>query len=109
MSSSTTPIMSGNLSTIFEMFSYGFMQRAFLASLLIGLACSVIGVFVVLKGLSFIGAGTSHAAFAGVALAFLIGAPHLMMAVLNKLSTVWITGFLQEKKKLKPDVSIGIF
>lgn len=94
---------------MFEMFSYGFMQRAFLASFLIGLACSVIGVFVVLKGLSFIGAGTSHAAFAGVALAFLIGAPPLLMAVLFGLSTVWITGFLQEKGKMKPDVSIGIF
>lgn len=92
-----------------EMFSYGFMQRAFLASFLIGLACSVIGVFVVLKGLSFIGAGTSHAAFAGVALAFLIGAPPLLVAVLFGLSTVWITGFLQEKGKMKPDVSIGIF
>lgn len=92
-----------------EMFSYGFMQRAFLASLLIGLACSVIGVFVVLKGLSFIGAGTAHAAFAGVAFAFLIGVPPLFMAVLFGLSTVWITGFLQQKGKMKPDVSIGIF
>jgi ABC-type Mn2+/Zn2+ transport system permease subunit len=96
-------------SSMFEMFSYGFMQRAFLASFLIGLACSVIGVFVVLKGLSFIGAGTSHAAFAGVAFAFLIGAPPLLMAVLFGLSTVWITGFLQQKGKMKPDVSIGIF
>lgn len=94
---------------MFEMFTYGFMQRAFLASFLIGLTCSVIGVFVVLKGLSFIGAGTSHAAFAGVALAFLIGAPPLLMAVLFGLSTVWITGFLQQKGKMKPDVSIGIF
>ena len=94
---------------MFEMFSYGFMQRAFLASFLIGLTCSVIGVFVVLKGLSFIGAGTAHAAFAGVALAFLIGASPLLMAVLFGLSTVWITGFLQQKGKMKPDVSIGIF
>ena len=94
---------------MFEMFTYGFMQRAFLASFLIGLACSVIGVFVVLKGLSFIGAGTSHAAFAGVALAFLIGAPPLLMAILFGLSTVWVTGFLQRKGKMKPDVSIGIF
>src|SRR5581483_4020527 len=101
--------MSDNPSSMLEMFSYGFMQRAFLASFLIGLACSVIGVFVVLKGLSFIGAGTSHAAFAGVALAFLIGAPPLLVAVLFGLSTVWITGFLQEKGKMKPDVSIGIF
>lgn len=94
---------------MFEMFSYGFMQRALLASLLIGLVCSVIGVFVVLKGLSFIGAGTAHAAFAGVALAFLIGVNPLFMAVVFGLSTVWITGFLQQTGKMKPDVSIGIF
>jgi ABC-type Mn2+/Zn2+ transport system permease subunit len=94
---------------MFEMFSYGFMQRAFLASFLIGLTCSVIGVFVVLKGLSFIGAGTSHAAFAGVALAFLIGASPLLMAILFGLSTVWVTSLLQQKGKMKPDVSIGIF
>lgn len=92
-----------------EMLSYGFMQRALLASFLIGLVCSVIGVFVVLKGLSFIGAGTAHAAFAGVALAFLIGANPLLMAVLFGLSTVWITGYLQQTGKMKPDVSIGIF
>lgn len=85
------------------------MQRALLASFLIGLVCSVIGVFVVLKGLSFIGAGTAHAAFAGVTLAFLIGVNPLFMAVLFGLSTVWITGFLQQTGKMKPDVSIGIF
>jgi ABC-type Mn2+/Zn2+ transport system permease subunit len=92
-----------------EMFSYGFMQRAFLASFLIGVVCAVMGVFVVLKGLSFVGAGTSHAAFAGVCLAFLIGAPPLPMAILFGLVTVWITGVLQEKGALKPDVPIGIF
>ncbi len=80
-----------------EMLSYGFMQRAFLSSFLIGLVCSVIGVFVVLKGLSFIGAGTAHAAFAGVTLAFLIGAPPLLMAVIFGLATVWIIAKLQEK------------
>ncbi|MBI3805174.1 MAG: metal ABC transporter permease [Nitrospirae bacterium] len=94
---------------MFEMFTYGFMQRAFIASFLIGLVCSVIGVFVVLKGLSFIGAGTAHAAFAGVTLAFLIGVNPLLMAVIFGLSTVWVTGFLQQTGKMKPDVSIGIF
>ncbi|HIE65627.1 MAG: metal ABC transporter permease [Nitrospira sp.] len=92
-----------------EMLSYGFMQRAFLSSFLIGLVCSVIGVFVVLKGLSFIGAGTAHAAFAGVTLAFLIGAPPLLMAVIFGLATVWIIAKLQEKGKMKPDVPIGVF
>ena len=92
-----------------EMFSYGFMQRAFFASFLIGLVCSIIGVFVVLRGLSFIGAGTAHAAFAGVTFGFWVGAPPMLMAVLFGLATVWITGLLQRAGKMKPDVPIGIF
>lgn len=95
--------------TIIESLSYGFMQRAFLASFLIGLVCSLIGVFAVLKGLIFIGAGTAHAAFAGVCLAFLIGVDPFLMAILFGLSTVWITGLVQEKGRMKADVSIGIF
>ncbi len=95
--------------TILDLFSYGFMQRAFLASFLIGLVCSLIGVFAVLQGLTFIGAGTAHAAFAGVALAFLTGSDPFLMAVLFGLGTVWITGLVQEKGRMKPDVSIGIF
>jgi ABC-type Mn2+/Zn2+ transport system permease subunit len=92
-----------------EIMAYGFMQRALVASVLIGILCSVIGVFVVLKGLSFIGAGTAHAAFAGVALAFLLNLNPMGMAVLFGLMTVWITGLLVEKGRMKLDVSIGIF
>lgn len=97
------------MNALFEMFSYGFMQRAFVSSFFIGLVCAVVGVFVVLKGLSFIGAGTAHAAFAGVTLAFLIGAPPLGMAILFGLATVFVTGLLQQSGKMKPDVPIGIF
>ncbi len=85
------------------------MQRAFIASALIGIVCSLIGVFVVLKGLAFIGAGTSHAAFAGVAFGFLVGTNPLVMAVVFGVSTVWVTGFLERQGRIKPDVSIGIF
>ena len=94
---------------MFELFSYGFMQRAFFASLMIGLVCALVGVFTVLRGITFIGAGTAHAAFAGVALAFLIGAPPTLMAVVFGVTTVWIITFVQEKGKMKPDVSVGIF
>jgi len=92
-----------------EMFSYGFMQRAFIASAMIGVVCSLVGVFVVLKGLAFIGAGVAHAAFAGVALGFLIGGSPLALSILFGLSAVWITSFLEAKVKMKPDVSLGIF
>lgn len=91
-----------------EMLSYDFMQRSLLAAALVGATCSLIGVFVVLRGLAFIGAGTSHAAFAGVALAYLVGLPPLPLAVLFGLATVWTTGFMEETGKMKLDVSIGI-
>jgi len=92
-----------------EIIQYEFMQRALLSSLIIGLLCSVIGVFVILKGLSFIGAGTSHAAFAGVTLGYLVGWNPFLLAALSGLGTVWTIGALYEKGKSELDVSTGIF
>lgn len=84
------------------------MQRSLLAAAMVGGLCSVIGVFVVLRGLAFVGAGTAHAAFAGVALGFLIGWPPLILAIAFGLATVWITGWVEERGRMKLDVSIGI-
>jgi ABC-type Mn2+/Zn2+ transport system permease subunit len=91
-----------------EILSYDFMQRSLLAAVVVGTACSLIGVFVVLRGLAFVTAGTAHAAFAGVALAYLMAFPPLPLAVLFGLITVWITGWVEEKGRMKLDVSIGI-
>ncbi len=93
---------------MFELFTYDFMQRSLIAAAMVGGLCSVIGVFVVLRGLAFVGAGTSHAAFAGVALGYLMGWPPLGLAILFGLATVWITGWVEEKGRMKLDVSIGI-
>jgi len=94
---------------MFEWLSYGFIQRALLTSLLVGTLCSIIGVFVILRGFSFIGAGTAHSAFAGVTLAYLLGFNPFLFALLFGVGTVWIIGVLEEKGKMKLDVSIGIF
>jgi len=93
---------------MFDLLAYDFIQRSLLAAALVGGLCSVIGVFVVLRGLAFAGAGTSHAAFAGVALGYLIGWPPMFLAILFGLATVWITGWVEEKGRMKLDVSIGI-
>jgi ABC-type Mn2+/Zn2+ transport system permease subunit len=93
---------------MFDLFAYDFMQRSLLAAAMVGGLCSVIGVFVVLRGLAFVGAGTSHAAFAGVALGYLLGWPPLIVAVVFGLTTVWITGWMEEQGRMKLDVSIGI-
>lgn len=91
-----------------ELFTYDFMQRSLLAAAMVGGLCSVVGVFVVLRGLAFVGAGTAHAAFAGVALGYLMGWPPLVLAIIFGLATVWITGWVEEKGRMKLDVSIGI-
>jgi ABC-type Mn2+/Zn2+ transport system permease subunit len=91
-----------------DLLTYDFMQRSLLAAAMVGGLCSVIGVFVVLRGLAFLGAGTAHAAFAGVALGYLMSWPPLLMAILFGLATVWITGWVEEKGRMKLDVSIGI-
>ncbi|ALA56746.1 metal ABC transporter permease [Nitrospira moscoviensis] len=91
-----------------DLLTYDFMQRSLLAAATVGGLCSIIGVFVVLRGLAFVGAGTSHAAFAGVALGYLMGWPPLGLAILFGLATVWITGWMEEKGRMKLDVSIGI-
>lgn len=57
--------------------SFGFMQRGLAASVLVAVICGVLGSFVVLKGLAFIGDALAHASFGGVALAFVLGGEHL--------------------------------
>lgn len=91
-----------------DLLTYDFMQRSLLAAAMVGGLCSVIGVFVVLRGLAFVGAGTAHAAFAGVALGYLMSWPPLLLAILFGLATVWITGWAEERGNMKLDVSIGI-
>ena len=51
------------------------MQRGLVAALIVGIVCAVMGAFVVLKGLAFIGDAVSHAAFPGLVIAYLIGDP----------------------------------
>ncbi|HOP53607.1 MAG: metal ABC transporter permease [Bacillota bacterium] len=93
------------LASIFE---YSFLWRSFVAAILIGSLCSLLGVFVVLKGLSFAGAGIAHGAFAGVAFAFLIGANPFMMGLLFALAMVLMVGVSSKKGNLNVDASIGI-
>ncbi|NIA23337.1 MAG: iron chelate uptake ABC transporter family permease subunit [Proteobacteria bacterium] len=91
-----------------EIFRYAFMQRAFTAGFIISIVSSVIGVFVVLKGLSFAGVGISHAAFGGVALGYFLGINPTLSAIVFCLFVAAIIVYIQRNEKLKSDVPIGI-
>jgi ABC-type Mn2+/Zn2+ transport system permease subunit len=88
---------------------YGFMQRALLSAVLVGTTCSVIGVFVVLRGMAFAGSGLAHAAFGGVALGFLVGMNPLLAAVLFCLGTAGLIHAAGTRGRLSTDSAIGIF
>lgn len=91
-----------------EILSYDFMQRALLASLIIGFLGSYFGVFVVQRKMSFLGSGLSHAAFGGVALGLLLQTEPLYLAIpFTVLSAVLII-YLRDKTKLSTDTTIGI-
>ncbi|MBI3620988.1 MAG: metal ABC transporter permease [Nitrospirae bacterium] len=92
-----------------DLLTYGFMQRALAASVMIGTLCAVVGVFVVLRGLAFVGAGTAHSAFAGVTLGYLVGINPMAMALVFGLGTIWIVQALNERSRTAFDVSVGIF
>ena len=91
-----------------EILSYGFMQRALLAGVLVGLLCGVLGFFVVLKRLSFIGVGISHSAFGGIAIGVLLGIEPLLAAAGFVMLVAWAIGWLSRKGQLHADTAIGI-
>jgi zinc transport system permease protein len=91
-----------------ELLSYGFMQRALLAGVLAGLLCGVLGFFVVLKRLSFIGVGISHSAFGGIAIGVVLGVEPLVAAAVFATLVAWGIGWLSRAGRLHEDTSIGI-
>ncbi len=84
------------------------MQRAMITAALSALACGVIGVFIVLRGLSFMGAGMAHSAFAGAVLGILIGVNPILLGLIFAIVMAFGVGYTSKKGKIGEDVSIGI-
>ncbi len=85
------------------------MQRAIIAGVLVGILASYYGVFVVQRGLGFMGSGLAHAAFGGVALGILLEQEPLLIAVpFTILVAIGIT-YVKNNTNLAGDTTIGIF
>src|SRR5919206_1844312 len=84
------------------------MQRALLASVLVGALTALVGAYVVLKGLAFIGDAVSHAAFPGVVVAFVLKLPIYPGAVLAALLTAIGIGWVSRRAALRLDTAIGV-
>jgi manganese/iron transport system permease protein len=93
---------------LMEPLSFGFMQRGLLASVLVAIICGVLGSFVVLKGLAFIGDALAHASFGGVALAFVLGANIYLGAFVFALATALGIGAISQRGRVSADTAIGV-
>ena len=84
------------------------MQRALLAALIIAVVGGVVGTFVVLKGLAFIGDALAHAAFAGVATAYVVGGSIYLGSLAAGVITALAIGFVTRRGRVSFDTAIGI-
>jgi ABC-type Mn2+/Zn2+ transport system permease subunit len=96
------------IDAILEPLRYEFFVRALIASTLVGIICAVVGTYVVLKGISFIGDGISHAAFPGVVAAFILQIPFYLGAAIAAVATALAIGFVSRRGFLRMDTAIGV-
>ena len=88
--------------------TYGFMQRGLLASLMVGVLCAVIGCYVVLRSMAFMGDALAHAILPGVAVAYLLNGNLLIGALVAAVLVALGIGFFSRQGILKEDTAIGI-
>ena len=88
--------------------AFGFMQRGLAAAILIGIVCAVIGAFVVLQELAFIGDALAHASFTGVVVAFLLGLNLALGGAVVGILTALGIGVIGRRSKLSQDTAIGV-
>ena len=96
------------LDLIIEPMQYGFMQRALLVSALAATACGVVGTFVVLRGLAFLGDAIAHSALTGMAAAFLLGANVFLGALIWAVPASLAISLVSRRANVRMDAVIGV-
>jgi manganese/iron transport system permease protein len=97
-----------SLELLTDPLAYAFMQRGLVAALFVGVVCAVMGAFVVLKGLAFIGDAVSHAAFPGLVIAYMIGAPIYLGGSIAAVGTALAIGVVSQGSGLRFDTTVGV-
>ena len=91
-----------------EPLSYDFMVRALLTVLIAAVVCAVLSCWLVLIGWSLMGDAVSHAVLPGVVLAYVVGAPFALGAVIFGFLAVALIGVVRDTSRVKEDAAIGI-
>ena len=96
------------LDLIIEPMQFGFMQRALLVSALAAIACGVVGTFVVLRGMAFLGDAIAHSALTGMAAAFLLGVNVFLGALIWAVPASLTISAISRRAGVRIDAVIGV-
>jgi ABC-type Mn2+/Zn2+ transport system permease subunit len=86
----------------------GFMVQALAAGVLVSIACAIVGTFVILRGLAFIGDALAHGVLPGIALALLLGFPGILGAAIGALLMIGGVTLVTQRSRLSSDTAIGL-
>ncbi|WP_417278204.1 metal ABC transporter permease [Celeribacter sp.] len=96
------------IETLLMPFQFGFMQNAFLISVLVAIPTALLSCFLVLKGWALMGDAISHAILPGVVLAYILGLPLIVGAFAAGMVTALSTGYLAQNSRVKQDTVMGV-
>jgi manganese/iron transport system permease protein len=96
------------MSWILDPFRYSFMQTAAIAGVLVGVTCAVLGVYVVLRRMAFIGDAMAHTILPGLVIAYLQQVNLFFGAIVAGLATAVGIGWLSRRREIREDTAIGI-
>lgn len=96
------------IEAIVEPLRFDFFVRALVASTLVGLVCAVVGTYVVLRGIAFIGDAIAHAGFPGVVAAYILKGPYVVGAAVAAVATALAIGAVSRRARIRQDTAIGV-
>jgi manganese/iron transport system permease protein len=96
------------VAALLDPLAFPFFVRALAASAIVGLVCAVVGSYMVLRGLAFMGDALSHSAFPGVVAAYLLKGPFYLGAAIAAVGTALAIGWVTRHGRLRGDTAIGV-
>ena len=93
---------------LLQPFQYEFFARAILVSVLVGGVCGLLGVYIILRGMSYIGHGMSHAVFGGAVVSYIAGFNFYIGAAIWGFVSAVLINEITRRNKIKADAAIGV-
>ncbi|WP_113911192.1 metal ABC transporter permease [Roseovarius dicentrarchi] len=94
--------------TLMLPFQFGFMQNAFLISMIVSVPAALLSCFLVMKGWALMGDAVSHAVLPGIVLAYILGIPLIIGAFAAGMTCALTTGYLASNSRIKQDTVMGV-